>query len=112
MWVCNLDSDIKGRIQIGGVRERVLRNVSGPKAVEVKGDWRKQHKEELLDWYSSPNVTGEIKSGRMRRTGKVHSYNFVCVCGGGGGNKKQKKNTSGAVSHVCGSTLPWFCLIY
>ena len=87
MWVCNLDSDIKGRIQIGGVRERVLRNVSGPKAVEVNGDWRKQHKEELHDWYSSPNVTGDIRSGRMRRTGKLHSYN----CGEGGTKNKTKK---------------------
>jgi hypothetical protein len=35
---------------------RVLRRVFGPKRVEVTGEWRKLHNEELNDLYSSPNI--------------------------------------------------------
>jgi hypothetical protein len=35
---------------------RVMRRIFGPKRVEVTGEWRKVHKEELNDLFSSPNI--------------------------------------------------------
>ena len=35
---------------------RVLRGISGAKRVEVTGDWRKLHNEELNGLYCSPNT--------------------------------------------------------
>jgi len=48
---------------------RALRRKFGPKRVEVRGEWRKLHKEELNDLYSSPNIIRVIKSRRIRWTG-------------------------------------------
>jgi hypothetical protein len=45
---------------------RVLRRIFGPKRDEETGDWRKLHKEELHNLYSSPNIIRMIKSRRMR----------------------------------------------
>jgi len=50
---------------------RVLRAVFGPKRDEVTGEWRKLHKEELSDLYSSPNIVQMIKSRRVRWAGHV-----------------------------------------
>ena len=41
---------------------RVLRREFGPKRDEVKGEWRKLHKEELRDLYSLPNIVRVVKS--------------------------------------------------
>jgi hypothetical protein len=49
---------------------RVLR-IFGPKRDEVTGEWRKLHNEELHNLYSSPNITRQIKSRRMRWVGHV-----------------------------------------
>jgi hypothetical protein len=51
---------------------RVLRRVFGPKRDEVRREWKKQHNEELNDLYSSPNVSGVIKSRRMGWGGGGH----------------------------------------
>jgi hypothetical protein len=40
------------------VENRVLRRIFGPKRVEVTGEWRKLHNEELLILHSSPNILG------------------------------------------------------
>jgi hypothetical protein len=50
---------------------RVLRRIFGPKRDEVTGEWRKLHNEELRDLYSSPSITGIIKSRRIRWAGHV-----------------------------------------
>jgi len=44
---------------------RVLRGVFGAKRVEVTGEWRKLHNEELSDLYSVPNIVRVVKSRRM-----------------------------------------------
>jgi hypothetical protein len=49
----------------------VMRKVFGPKRDEVSGEWRKLHKEELNDLYSSPNIVRVVKSRRMRWAGHV-----------------------------------------
>ena len=50
---------------------RVLRRIFGPKKVDVTGERRKLHKEELQDMYSSPTIVRVIKSTRMRWAGHV-----------------------------------------
>jgi hypothetical protein len=50
---------------------RVLRRVCGPKRDEVKGEWRKLHKEELNDLYSLPSIGRVVKSRRMRWAGHM-----------------------------------------
>jgi hypothetical protein len=49
----------------------VLRKIFGPKRDEVTQEWRRLHKEELQDPYSSPNIIRVIKSRRIRWTGNV-----------------------------------------
>jgi len=49
----------------------VLRRIFGPRRVEVTGEWRRLHNEELNDLYSSPNIVRVIKSRRMRWAGQV-----------------------------------------
>ena len=43
----------------------VLRRIFGPRRDEVTGEWRRMHKEELNDLYSSPNIVRVIKLRRM-----------------------------------------------
>jgi hypothetical protein len=50
---------------------RVLRRIFGPKRDEVTGEWRKMHNEELHNLYSSPDITRQVKSRRMRWVGHV-----------------------------------------
>jgi hypothetical protein len=52
-------------------QNRVLRRIFGPKTDDITGDWRRQHKEEVYDLYSSPNTILVIKSRRMRCAGRV-----------------------------------------
>jgi len=63
----------------------VLRRVFGPKGVEVTGEWRKLHNEELSDLYSLPNIVRVVTSRRMRwvghvaRIGKERGVDWVLV---------------------------------
>jgi hypothetical protein len=49
---------------------KVLRRIFGPKRVEVTGEWRRLHNEELNDLYSS-NIIRVIKSRRKMWEGHV-----------------------------------------
>jgi len=49
----------------------VFRRIFGPRNEEVRGVWRRLHKQELNDFYSSPNIVRVIKSERVRWTGHV-----------------------------------------
>ena len=50
---------------------RVLRRIFETKRDEIKGEWRKQHNEELNDLYTSPNIFWVIKSRIRRWAGNV-----------------------------------------
>jgi hypothetical protein len=50
---------------------RVLRTVFGPKRDEVKGEWRKLHRGELHNLYSSPDIIRQIKSRGKGGAGHV-----------------------------------------
>jgi len=47
----------------------VLRRIFGRRRDEVTGEWKRLHKEELNDLYSSLNIVRVIKSRRMRWAG-------------------------------------------
>jgi hypothetical protein len=51
--------------------KRVLRRIFGPKRGEETGEWRKLHNGELYNLCSSPDITRQIKSRRMRWAGHV-----------------------------------------
>ena len=57
--------------RLGVFENRVLKRIFGPKRVEVTGEWRKVHNEELNDLYSSPIIVRVIKSRRIRWAGNV-----------------------------------------
>jgi hypothetical protein len=52
------------------LENRLLTRIFGPKRDEVMGDRKKLHKEELHNFYSSPNIIRMIKT-RMRWAGNV-----------------------------------------
>jgi hypothetical protein len=58
-------SDIKGRTQIPGVENRVLRRIFRLKRDETTGGWTKLHNEELHNLYYSPNIIRMIKPRRI-----------------------------------------------
>jgi len=49
----------------------MLRRIFGPKRDKITGDWRKLHREELNDVYSSPNIVQLIKSRSRSWAGYV-----------------------------------------
>jgi len=53
------------------IETRMMRRMFGPKRDKITGKWRKLHKEELSDLYSSPNIVRVIKSRRLRWAGHV-----------------------------------------
>jgi hypothetical protein len=66
-WSLTLREEHRLRVFVN----RVLRRTFGPKRDAVTGYWRKLHKEDLHNLCSSPNITGMIKSRRMRWAGHV-----------------------------------------
>jgi len=52
----------------------VLRRIFGPRRDEVTEQWRRLHKGELNDLYSSSNIVRVVKSRRMSWAGHVAVY--------------------------------------
>jgi hypothetical protein len=64
-WSLTLREDQRLRV----FENRVLRRIFGSKRDKVTWEWRRVHKEELNDFYSSRNIIRLIKSRRMRWAG-------------------------------------------
>ena len=81
-WSLTLREERRLRVFVN----RVLRRIFGPKRDEVTREWRKLHKEELNDLYSSPNIVRVIKSRRMGWAGHVACMGGEerCIQGFGG----------------------------
>ena len=58
---------------------RVLKRIFGPKMVEVTGEWRRLHSEELYALYSSTNAIRLIISRRLRWAGHVARMGYSKV---------------------------------
>jgi len=72
LYGCETSSlTLREELRLRLFENRVLRRVFGPKRVEVTGEWRKLHNEELIDLYSLPNIVRVVKSRRMRWAGHV-----------------------------------------
>jgi hypothetical protein len=50
---------------------RMLRRIFGPEREEITVEWRKLHSGQLHNLYSSPDITRQIQSRRMRWVGHV-----------------------------------------
>ena len=62
-----------------------------PRRDEITGEWRRLHKEELNDLYSSPNMVRVIKSRRMRWAGHVARMGEERGCiGSWWGNRRER----------------------
>jgi hypothetical protein len=66
-WLLTMREECRLRM----FENRVLRRVFGPKTVEVRGEWRRLHNEQLNDLYSSLDIIRVINSRRMRWVGHV-----------------------------------------
>ena len=57
------------RLRVSGNRK-----IFGPKMVDVTGEWRKPHNEELNELYSSPNIIRVIKIQKNEMGGACSMY--------------------------------------
>jgi hypothetical protein len=55
--------------RLKAVENRMLRSIFGSKSDKIRGEWRRLHKEELNDLYSSPNIIWVLESRKIRRGG-------------------------------------------
>jgi hypothetical protein len=60
------DASMSNVTETEAVSERGIEKMFGPKRGEVTEKWRKLHKEELHNLYSSPNIVKVTKSRSMR----------------------------------------------
>ena len=59
----------------------MLCKIFGPERLEVTGDWRQLHNEQLYDMYWSPYTIQMIKTRRMRSVGHVARMgDRICEC--------------------------------
>jgi hypothetical protein len=56
-WSLTLKEEHRLRV----FENRMLRRIFGPKRDEVTGEWRKWHKKEIRDLYSSPSIIRILK---------------------------------------------------
>jgi hypothetical protein len=66
-WSLTLREESRLRV----FENRAQRRVFEPNRVELTGEWRKLHNEELRDLYFLPNIVRVVKSRRMRWAGHV-----------------------------------------
>ena len=66
-WSLTLREERKLKVCVNMVLRRIFR----PRRVEVTGEWRRLHNEELNDLYCSPCIVRVIKSRRMKWAGHV-----------------------------------------
>jgi len=88
-WSLTLREEFRLRV----FENMMLRRIFGPKRYDVTGEWRKLHKEEVNDLYSSPNVIQVIKSRRMV-WGPCRKYGGEERCIQGFGEKPQGKEVT------------------
>jgi hypothetical protein len=62
---------LREKLRLRVFENRVLRRIFGSRRVELTGEWRRLHNEELNDLYCSPNIVRVIKSRRIRWAGHV-----------------------------------------
>jgi hypothetical protein len=67
----NWSLTLREKCRLRVFENRMLRRIFDPKRDEVTGEWRKLHKEELNNLYSSTNIVQVIKSRRMRWAGHI-----------------------------------------
>jgi len=74
------------------------------KKEEVTGYWRRRHKEDIHDLYSSPNFIPVIQGRRLRWVGKLMcGREKTCTQGISGGPCEHSNELSGSVK--CGKFL-------
>jgi hypothetical protein len=81
---------------------RALRRIFGLKRDGVMGRWRKLHKEELHDLYSSPNIIRIFKSRRMKWAAETREAFRLLV-----GKSEGKRQTSQTKTKLEKITLSW-----
>ena len=64
-------SHVERGTQVKVFENKVLRKIFGVKRNENTGEWRKLHNAELHALYSSPNISRNLKSRKLRWTGHV-----------------------------------------
>jgi len=89
------------------VCENMVLRIFGPRRDEVTGEWRRLHKEELNDLYSSPNIVRVKKSRRMRWVGHVARVGEERGCIGSWCGNRREGDHCGDLGVDGGIILGW-----
>ena len=75
-WLVSLTKERRLR----AFESRVLREIFGARRVEVTGEWRRLHDEELNDLYTSPNIIRPyIKNNEMGSACSTYEAEERCI---------------------------------